>query len=269
MTLDHRYHNVDAIRSTLSFVLEPIRQTIDLPFLLADDISTGFSSRTTLLDENQELRTQNLLLKTRLQKYSALESENIRLREALDSSVKVGDKVLIAELLRVDLEPFTRRIVINKGSGDDLYPGQPLLDANGVIGQILHVSLFSSTAMLITDPSHAIPVQLNSTGLRAIAIGTGQPGQLKLLHVPRNIKLKTGDLLVTSGLGGRFPAGYPVAKVTQVSVEPGNPYLQVIAAPTAALQQSREVLVVWPAAGPAAQTADNKPSVETDNAEAK
>lgn len=259
MTLDHRYQNLDTVRSTLSLVLEPIRHVIDLPFLLVDDIGTNLSSRTSLLDENRELHTQNLLLKTRLQKYAALEAENMRLRELLDSSFKVGDKVLIAELLRVDLEPFTRRIVINKGSHDDLYPGQPLLDADGVIGQILHVSQFSSTAMLIIDPSHALPVQLNRTGLRAIAIGTGQPGQLELLHVPSNIELEIGDLLVTSGLGGRFPAGYPVAKVTEVNVEPGKPYLRVIAAPTASLQQSREVLVVWPAAGPQPKSITSQP----------
>jgi len=254
MTMDHRYHHLDAVRSTLSLVIEPIRQVINLPFSLASDVSENLSSRSTLLDKNEELRVKNLLLKAQLQKYAALQSENMRLRELLDSSFKVGEKVLIAELLRVDLDPFTRRIVINKGSNDDLFSGQPLLDSEGIIGQILQVSPFSSTAMLITDPSHAIPIQLNSTGQRAIATGTGRPGELELLHIPSNTKLAVGELLVTSGLGGRFPAGYPVARVIRTLKHPGKPYLEVIAQPTAHLQRSREVLVVWPTTGPAPES---------------
>jgi len=174
----------------------------------------------------------------------------MRLRELLDSSSKVGDKVLIAELIRVDLDPFTHRIVVNKGSRDDLYPSQPLLDSDGIIGQLLQVSPFSSNAMLITDPSHAIPIQLNSTGQRAIAVGTGRPNELELLHIPSSTKLEKSELLVSSGLGGIFPAGYPVARVIRIIEHPGEPYLEVIAKPTAHLQRSREVLVVWPSAGP-------------------
>lgn len=250
MTLDHRYHHLDTVRSTLSLVIEPIRQVVDLPFSLASNVSENISSRATLLSQNEELRTKNLLLKAQLQKYASLKSENMRLRELLDSSFKVGDKVLIAELIRVDLDPFTRRIVINKGSNDDLFAGQPLLDSDGIIGQILQVSPFSSNAMLITDPSHAIPIQLNSTGQRAIAVGTGKPDEIELLHIPSDTKLEEGELLVSSGLGGRFPAGYPVARVISTNLVPGAPYLEVIAKPTARLQQSREVLVVWPSAGP-------------------
>ena len=250
MTMDHRYQHLDTVRSTLTLVIEPLRQVINLPFLMANNVSESLSSRSNLLQENDELRTQNLLLKAQLQKYSALESENMRLRELLESSLKVGDKVLIAELIRIDLDPFTRRIVINKGDRDGLYDGQPLLDADGIIGQVIQVSTFSSTAMLITDPSHAIPVQLNSTGQRAIAVGNGRHGELELLHLANDTKLETGELLVSSGLGGRFPAGYPVARVTSVEHKPGEPYLSVIARPTAHLQRSREVLVVWPTEGP-------------------
>lgn len=250
MTLDHRYHHLDKLRSVLSLVIEPLRQVIDLPFVIADELGENFSSRIRLLQENEELRAKNLLLKGQLQKYSALESENIRLRKLLDASFKVGDRVLIAELLRVDLATFTRQIIINKGSSDNVYIGQPLLDADGIIGQIIHVSNFSSTAMLITDPSHALPVQLNNTGQRTIAIGTGKPNEVELLHVPVNTQISKGDLLVTSGLGGRFPAGYPVARIAMVQKVPGRPYLKIIAEPTAKLQRSREVLLVWPASGP-------------------
>jgi len=250
MTMDHRYHHLDTVRSALSLIIEPIRHVVNLPFSLVGNVSKNLSSRSTLLSNNEELRVKNLLLQAQLQKYAALQSENMRLRELLDSSFKVGDKVLIAELIRVDLDPFTRRIVINKGSNDDLFAGQPLLDADGIIGQVVQVSPFSSTAMLITDPSHAIPIQLNSTGQRAIATGTGRPGEIELLHIPSNTRLEKNELLVSSGLGGRFPAGYPVARVIRTLKHPGKPYLEVIAKPTAHLQRSREVLVVWPSTGP-------------------
>ena len=250
MTMDHRYHHLDTVRSALSLIIEPIRQAVNLPFSMAGNVSENLASRSNLLSDNEELRVKNLLLKAQLQKYAALQSENMRLRELLDSSFKVGDKVIIAELIRVDLDPFSRRIVINKGSNDDLFAGQPLLDSEGIIGQVIQVSPFSSTAMLITDPSHAIPIQLNSTGQRAIASGTGRPGELELLHIPNNTKIEKGELLVSSGLGGRFPAGYPVARVIRTLKHPGKPYLEVIAEPTAQLQRSREVLVVWPSTGP-------------------
>lgn len=248
MTVDHRYKHLDNIRSAFSTVLEPLRQVINLPFLLVDEAGESLSSRTELLDENTSLRGQNLLLKGQLQKYAALEAENMRLRELLESSFKVGERVLVAELLRVDLEPFTRQIVINKGSNNDVFDGQPLIDADGIIGQVLKVSLFSSTAMLITDPSHALPVQDNKTGQRAIVVGTGRPDELELLHIPNNASIAVGDLLVTSGLGGRFPPGYPVARVSLIEKDPARPYMRVVATPTAHLQRNREVLLVWPAA---------------------
>ncbi len=253
--MDHRYQHLERLRSGLGLVLEPLRQVIDLPFFIADNIGESFSTRTRLLSENEELRSQNLLLKGQLQKFSALESENMRLRTLLDSSFQLGEKVLIAELLRVDLDPFTRQIVINKGNDNNVYIGQPLLDAEGIIGQIIHVSTYSSTAMLITDPSHALPIQMNGTGQRAIAVGTGRPNELELLHIPSNTRLQEGDLLVSSGLGGRFPAGYPVASVSSVKRLPGQAYLHVIAEPAAHLQRSREVLLVWPAENPFEQPA--------------
>jgi rod shape-determining protein MreC len=266
MTMDHRYQHLENLRSGLSLVLEPLRQAIDLPFVLVDGIGESLSTRTRLLTENKELRTQNLLLKGQLQKFSALESENMRLRALLDSSFKVGDKVLIAELMRVDLDPFSRQIVINKGSDSNIYIGQPLLDADGIIGQVIHVSPYSSTAMLITDPSHALPIQMNSTGQRAIAVGTGRPNELELLHIPSNTRLLEGDLLVSSGLGGRFPAGYPVARVSSVKNVPGQAYLHVVAQPTAKLQRSREVLLVWPADNPLEQSTPQVTAEETTEA---
>jgi rod shape-determining protein MreC len=143
------------------------------------------------------------------------------------------------------MEPFTRKIVINKGSADNVYRGQPLLDAEGVMGQIIHVAPFSSTAMLLTDPNHAIPVHVNRNGLRAIALGTGAPDVLDIPYLPNSADIEEGDLLTSSGLGGRFPRDYPVAKVTTVVKDPSKPYAVVKAKPTALLETSREVLLVW------------------------
>jgi len=253
MTLDHREHHLESIRAALSVVVYPLQYTLNLPVSAGEWIAETVSSRQALLDENRKLREQHLLLKARLQKHAALEAENMRLRDLLESSFKVGERVLIAEIMAVDMDPFTRQIVINKGAQHEIYAGQPILDADGIMGQILHVGPISSTAMLITDPSHALPVQVNRNGLRAIAIGTGSLNRLELPHIPNNADIKEGDLLVTSGLGGRFPPGYPVAKVVHIQRDTGNRFAQVLAAPTAQLERSREVLLAWPARLQAAQ----------------
>ncbi len=258
MILDHRYHHLDDIRSGVSTLLYPVQYLVNIPFATSEWASETFVSRETLEKENQELKTEHLLLKAQLQKLNALESENVRLRELMGSTQDVGEKVMISELLAVDLDPYTRQIVINKGSNDNVYNGQPLLDAKGVVGQVIEVNPFSSRAMMITDPSHAIPVQVNRTGMRAIAVGTGDfTNGLELPHIPNNADIQKGDLLVTSGLGGRFPAGYPVAYVAQIEIDPSQSYAMVTAHPSAQLEHIREVLLVWreeKAPAPAAQS---------------
>lgn len=246
MVADHRYHHLETLRSNLTIIVDPLRNIVNMPYIVGNWISETFSTRKALFDQNDSLKSENLLLRAQLQRLAALQSENRRLRKLMQSSSKVGERLLIAELLQVNLEPFTRQIVINKGTSNDVYNGQPLLDADGVVGQIIHASRFSSTALLITDPSHALPVQVNRNGLRAVAIGSQIPNQLHLVHVPNNADIKIGDLLVTSGLGGRFPPGYPVASVTQLLTDPSEPFADVIAEPSAKLQRSREVLLVWP-----------------------
>lgn len=246
MALDHRQHHLESIRAGLSVIVYPIQYLIDLPVSASSWVGENLSSRETLLEENKQLKNREILLKAQLQKLQALKAENLRLRELLQSSKKVSEHVLIAELLAVDLEPFTRQIVINKGSNDEVYLGQPLVDAEGAMGQVVHVGPFSSTAMLITDPNHAIPVQVNRNGLRAIAVGTGATDKLDIPYLPISADIVEGDLLTTSGLGGRFPSGYPVAMVTQVTKDPTRPYAVITAIPTAQLEQAREVLLVWP-----------------------
>lgn len=245
MIVDHRQHHLESIRSALSIFIYPIQYLVNIPTSASEWAAGQFSSRESLLEENARLRMQHTLLLARLQKLSALKVENIRLRELLQSSKKVNENVLIGELLAVDLDPFTRQIVINKGSNQNVYLGQPLLDAEGVMGQVVHVGPFSSTAMLITDPNHAIPVHINRNGLRAIAVGTGGSEILDIPYLANSVDVEVGDLLTSSGLGGRFPRDYPVAKVTMVTKDPSQPYAIVKAKPTAKLETSREVLLVW------------------------
>ena len=248
MTIDHRQNHLEGVRwvrSTLSVGLYPLQYLANIPRNLADWLADATAGRKSLREENEALRRQRLLLKAELQKQAALKAENARLRDLLGSSVKVEDRVLIAELQAVDMDPYRQQIVVNKGSKAEVFTGQPVLDARGVMGQITHVTPLTSTVVLITDASHAIPVQVNRNGLRSIAVGTGIINRLELPYLPNNAEIQVGDLLVTSGLAGRFPPGYPVARVTAVAQDPGRPFAQVIATPSAHLERSREVLLVW------------------------
>lgn len=169
----------------------------------------------------------------------------MRLRDLLGSSFKIGDRVLIAELMSVDLDPYRQQVLVNKGASSGVFIGQPVLDANAVMGQVVHVNPLTATVLLITDASHGLPVQVNRNGLRTVAQGTGIVNRIELLYLPKNADVRVGDLLVTSGLGGHFPPGYPVARISEVRREPGKPFATVAAEPTARLDRSREVLLVW------------------------
>lgn len=217
----------------------------DLPVRLVRGAQDRLVDESLLRDRNEALRRENLVLNARLQQLLALESENMRLRDLLGSSFRIGERVLIAEILAVDLDPGHQQVVINKGSSSGVFVGQPVLDANAVMGQVVRTNPFSSTVLLITDSDHALPVELNRNGLRTIARGTGVGQDLELLYIPKNADVRIGDLLVTSGMGGRFPRGYPVARVTAVRHDPNDPFTVVTAEPTARLDRSREVLLVW------------------------
>ncbi|MDH5611708.1 MAG: rod shape-determining protein MreC [Gammaproteobacteria bacterium] len=245
MTLDHRWGQMENVRNTLSYVLYPLQYTIDLPIRMYHWTDETISTHQTLLDENRKLEDLNLQNKVRLQKLDILERENFRLRELLHATPKTGEEILIAEIINVDVDPYRQLIVINKGSNDNVYISQPIIDAHGVMGQTVHVNTSSSTAMLITDASHAMPVQIDRTGLRAVAFGTGKIDQLDLRHIPHNADIREGDTLITSGLGGRFPANYPVAVVTHIERSPDEAFVTVRAEPLALLDRSREVLLVW------------------------
>jgi rod shape-determining protein MreC len=245
MTADHRGGHVDAVRSLLATLVYPLQYAVDLPIRGGKWVADNLSSRRTLMTENERLRRENFSVQSRLERYAELEAENRRLRELLDSAARVGVQVLIAERLAVDLDPNSRRIVLNKGIRDGVHVGQSLIDANGIMGQVVEAGPFSSSAVLITDPSHALPVQVRRSGLLGIAVGTGPLDELELTHVPVNADVLVGDVLVTSGLGGRFPAGYPVGRVVSVERDSGRPFAQVTVESSANLERNREVLLVW------------------------
>lgn len=244
--MDYRTQHLTGLRASLLTVAYPIQFVVDLPVAAASWVAETLSSRQVLLEENASLKVQQVLLKAQLQRFVALETENMRLRALLESSFRVGERVLIAELLAVDLDPFARKIVIDKGSLHEVFPGQPLLDADGVIGQILHVAPISSTAVLITDPGHALPVQIDRNGIRAIAVGSAVANRLELPYILNNADVRVGDLLVTSGMGGHFPPGYPVGRIVNVVHDSGQPFAQVSAEPSAHPEYSRQVLLLWP-----------------------
>jgi len=245
MVVDARFSLLKPVRSQMSLVLMQTYWVTDLPQRLYQGVASQFGSRTELVAENEKLKTENLLLQGRMQKLAALTEQNVRLRELLNSSALVNEKVEVAELIGMDPNPFTHRIIINKGERDGVVLGQPVLDARGLMGQVVELMPYTSRVLLLTDTTHSIPVQVNRNGLRAIASGTGNPERLELRHVADTADIKEGDLLVSSGLGQRFPAGYPVATVKEVIHDSGQPFAIVRAVPTAALNRSRYLLLVF------------------------
>lgn len=245
MVVDARFDLLKPVRSQMGLVLMESYWITDLPQRAWQGVAGQFGSRNELIAENEKLKTEALLLQGRLQKLAALTEQNVRLRELLNSSALVDEKVEVAELIGVDPNPFTHRILINKGERDGVFLGQPVLDARGLMGQVVELMPYTSRVLLLTDTTHSIPVQVNRNGLRAIASGTGNPERLELRHVADTADIKEGDLLVSSGMGQRFPAGYPVATVNEVIHDSGQPFAIVRAIPTAALNRSRYMLLVF------------------------
>jgi len=245
MVVDARFDTLKPFRSSLGLVLTPFYWMADMPQRLWIDMTQTISSRSELLAENEKLKAEGLLLQRRLQKLATLTEQNVRLRELLNSAELLDEKVLVGELIGVDPNPFTHRILVDKGEKDGVFLGQPVLDARGLIGQVVETMPYTARVLLLTDSTHSIPVQVNRNGLRAIASGVGNPESLDLRHVADTADIKVGDLLVSSGLGQRFPAGYPVAVVTEVTHDSGQPFAVVRAKPTANLNRSRYVLLVF------------------------
>ena len=241
----HNQKHLKAAHDMLAMAVYPLHVVANLPLQISAWTAELFSTKSQLQEENAKLKREMLLLRAQQQKFAALENENIRLRDLLDSSLKVKDRVLIAELISIDLDPYVHQFLINKGASSGAFEGQPVLDANAVMGQVTHVTPYTSTVLMITDARHSLPVQILRTGQRAIAVGTGDINRLNIPHLPNNTDIQVGDLLVTSGLGGRFPPGYPVATITEAKQVEGKAFIDIVATPNAQLNHTREVLLAW------------------------
>ena len=245
MVVDHLSDFFDDTRASLTLLVTPVVILADYPNRAALAIGDVFSSRDSLQARLKVMEQELLMLNAKTLKMSALATENQRMRALLRSSAKLQDNVLVAELIGVDPDPRRHEVIIAKGSQQNVFVGQPVLDAQGLIGQVIQVSPMTSRVLLISDQSHSVPVQVLRTNLRLIAQGTGSTRQLELMHVQETVDIREGDLLVSSGLGGRFPVGYPVGVVSLIEHEPGKPFAQVLVNPSALLDRSRYVLLVF------------------------
>lgn len=233
------------VRQKLNFLAVPFYQVTDIPRRIGEWGNGAMASEKDIRAENERLKIEVLIYQRKQQQMAALAAENVRLRQLLNGKDMLQDRVLIAELIGVSPNPLSHVVMINRGSNEGVYEGQPVLDAFGLMGQIIDVDETTSRVLLISDSTHAIPVQVNRNGVRAIAEGTGDLNRLSLRHVSINADIREGDILVSSGLGERFPVGYPVAEVEQVVRNSGQAFARVIARPMARLDRSRHVLLVF------------------------
>ena len=247
MVLDHRQHLLSPVRNVLSAVVAPMQYLVDKPIKLVNAAGSSISSRQALLAENAELHAQQMLLQAQLQKLIALESENTQLRELLTASEHMRNmRVVAAQLIEVNTDPLVSEIVLDKGSKNEVYEGQPVLDAKGVMGQVIQVGPLTSRILLLNDLRSAIPVQNSRSGVRGIVVGKGKLLDLELIDIPLTADIKVGDILVTSGLGKRYPSGYPAGIVKAIKHNPGEQFAQIIVSSSAKLNQSQQVLLIWP-----------------------
>lgn len=256
---DSRFHAFEQVRVYLGSLVSPLQYLANAPGMLLDSMSDQVQTRSDLIEQTKQQEQQLFTLRTRLLQMEHLEHENQRLRELLGSPVQKESRKMVAELISVDSDPFSHQILINKGALDGVYNGQPVINDQGVIGQVLHVGSTTSRVLLITDSSHGLPVRVLRNDLRAIATGSGELDKLELRNLPRNTDIQVGDLLVTSGLGGRFPEGYPVATVTRSDYIEGKPFAQVEAKPLVPLDRLRYMLLLW---------TDKRPDMHDDEAAA-
>ncbi len=248
MFAEHRFSRMEDLRAQLSTVVAPIQWVVSVPSDVLTWGSLALSDQRALVEENRRLREQLLTLSHRVQRMASLTAENVRLRELLNSAESSDIPYITAELLSLDSDPFTHQMVIDRGRRDGAFVGQPVMDASGLVGQVTAVSAYSSRVLMVADANHAMPVQVNRNGLRFIVQGSGRYDTLNVMHVPDTADIREGDLLITSGLAGRFPLGYPVARVNEVVHDPGQPFARVTATPVAQLQRSRHFLLLFPPA---------------------
>lgn len=244
MALDQRSKWVEPLRYGVGYLTAPVHYLAHMPVDSARWLGRLTETRSNLMESRERLERQVLILEQKVQRLAVLQAENVRLRELLNSSANLDASVLVAEIIGVDPDPNRQELVINKGGQDNVVQGQAVLESQGLIGQVVETGPLSARVLLITDASHAMSVQVNRNGVRAILAGTGQGSRLRLLYVPDTADIKEGDLLVSTGLGQLYPRGYPVARVSRVSHQSGAAFADIEARPTARLDRVSHVLLV-------------------------
>lgn len=245
MVVDHRQHELGAIRAAMSAAVWPLQRLVHSPVAAWESLSSALASHRGLLAQIEALRSSARENDLKLLRLDSIAQENARLRKLLNAAPADAERVQAAIVLRVDLDPLRHRVLIDRGTTDGVVRGQPIIDAGGVVGQTTNAGPMASEVILLSDPTHAMPVQIERNGLRTIAIGTGDASRLALPYLPRNADVQVDDRLVSSGLGGVFPAGLPVGRIAEVRRDPSQPLAIVSATPAAALDRDREVLLLW------------------------
>lgn len=244
MLLDHRTEVGAWLRHGLDVPVAVVHSIAQWPVNVAGGVGDGLQSRSSLQDSHRRLTRQNLILRQKVQRLAVLEAENVRLRELLGSSANLDAGVFVTEIVGVSADPNRQELWIRSPSEAPAFPGQAVLDAEGIIGQVVNAGVINARVLLITDASHAMSVQVNRNGVRAVLAGSGAVDELRLLYVPVTADIQEGDLLVSTGLGARYPRGYPVAKVTSVTLLPGAAFAEIIATPAARIDRASHVLLV-------------------------
>lgn len=247
--IDHRLQAMKPVRLFLNSLVAPVQYLAILPEQLLDGASESLKTTSQLSDENKRLKRAILELQGEQQQLRFLQNENKRLRDLLGSDARDSVRRMVAEVIAVASEPFSQQLVINKGTLSGVYEGQPVLDSHGIIGQVQDVGGNTARVLLLSDQSHAISLRSERNDIRVLAQGTGDIGRLELMFIPHSTELKEGDLLMSSGLGGVFPEGYPVATIRQIVRDESLPFAQVKVDPVSALDRVRNVLLLWPSDG--------------------
>jgi len=242
--LDYKDQYLNKLRSYISATIFPMYVATNAPKNIFLNLKESMGQREKIVLENQRLKTENIVLSSKIQQIYKLQKENRRLHELLDSKPKSEDVFVLAEIIAENPDPFKHRIIINKGSKDNVQINQSVADSKGIIGHIIRDQIFGSEVLLITDPEHAIPIEIARTGLRSIALGTGSYEEIQLSFLAANTDIQKGDILLTSGLGEQYPSGYPVAVIEKIAVLEGEPFLEVLAKPFAKLTNINEVWVI-------------------------
>lgn len=250
MVFDHRGGWLGHVRYASAMVVEPLYRLAALPSKGMHAARIAFADRKHLTTQNQRLREGLLLANARLNRMAAVAAQNEKLKQLLTTQHSLGMKVQLAHVIGVDLGAFRHRVVLGVGAREGVSVGQVVMDAHGIMGQVIEVLPSTCVVMLITDPEHAVPVMDVRSGVRAVAYGSRQPGHLSVPNIPVSADVRAGDALVSSGLGGRFPQGFPVGTVKEVAADPSGMYLQAWAKPAAELERSGDVLLLRDQAPP-------------------